>query len=71
MKILRVKFISSIRIGTKEFTFLDCEKEKIEVTINSGGMDCLHKGKSVGIPLTNVAYFDYDKQEQLDLKKKV
>ena len=68
MKIVRARFQSTIRVGSKEFNFIDGPKEKIEMEAGDVFLVATKGASRVLIPYDNIAYLEEDVVKEVAAK---
>lgn len=58
MKIIRARFQTTIRVGSKEYNFIDGIKEKIDMEVSNTFLLASKGTSRVVIPFSNIAYLE-------------
>ena len=69
MRVQRARFQTTVRVGSKEFNFIDGTKEKIEMNIEAPFLVATKGTARVLIPFANVAYIEQKEESAAETPK--
>lgn len=69
MRVQRARFQTTVRVGSKEFNFIDGAKEKIEMNVEAPFLVATKGTARVLIPFANVAYIEQKDESAAETPK--
>jgi hypothetical protein len=58
MRVIRARFQTTVRVGSKEFNFIDGQKERIEMNVEAPFLVATKGTARTLIPFANIAYIE-------------
>jgi hypothetical protein len=64
MRVIRARFQTTVRVGSKEFNFIDGPKERIDMNVEAPFLVATKGTSRTLVPFANIAYVEQDPETE-------